>query len=378
MKKSNGMLYWTGTGGDALLETDLSGNPTAEYVFFNGRRIARIDRPANTVEYYFSDHLGSADVITNASGTITKESDYYPYGGEIPVITGDSNRYKFSGKERDTESGLDNFGARYDSSSLGRFMTPDWAARPTAVPYAVFGDPQSLNLYGYVRNDPVSRADLDGHEGAEHDSFITGADMYSISSGFSMVGGVAPGDLLSQSNTQNKEIQAQQTALAAAKQAQNNSQPGSRPSQPKAVDACSVQMRYRDAAFGKTHAWWWVSIGETDYTISGTGKWAGVVMGGVINTYVAVGSTTSETNPKDNLSNGNIAFDRPASPENCAGARNMVDAALNFEHSWNDRFSYGDPLTSNSVARYVGNAGGFFPSPPPRSTGWSATFPGLE
>src|SRR5438552_12540010 len=70
---------------------------------------------------------------------------------------------KFTGKERDSESGLDNFGARYDSSTLGRFMTPDWAARPTTVPYAVFGDPQSLNLYGYVRNDPVSRADLDGH-----------------------------------------------------------------------------------------------------------------------------------------------------------------------------------------------------------------------
>ncbi len=45
------------------------------------------------------------------------------------------------------------------ASTMGRFMTPDWAARATAVPYAVFGDPQSLNLYGYVRNDPVSRAD---------------------------------------------------------------------------------------------------------------------------------------------------------------------------------------------------------------------------
>src|SRR5260370_24628985 len=42
-------------------------------------------------------------------------------------------------------------------------MTPDWAARPTDVPYAVFGDPQSLNLYIYVRNDPVSQADADGH-----------------------------------------------------------------------------------------------------------------------------------------------------------------------------------------------------------------------
>ena len=64
--------------------------------------------------------------------------------------------YKFTGKERDSESGLDNFGARYFTSNIGRFMTPDWAARATAVPYAVYGDPQSLNLYGYVRNDPVS------------------------------------------------------------------------------------------------------------------------------------------------------------------------------------------------------------------------------
>lgn len=70
---------------------------------------------------------------------------------------------KFTGKERDSESGLDNFGARYDASSLGRFMTPDWAAKPTTVPYASFGDPQTLNLYAYVRNNPVSRADADGH-----------------------------------------------------------------------------------------------------------------------------------------------------------------------------------------------------------------------
>jgi hypothetical protein len=42
-------------------------------------------------------------------------------------------------------------------------MTPDWAAKPTAVPYALFGDPQTLNLYAYVRNNPVSRADADGH-----------------------------------------------------------------------------------------------------------------------------------------------------------------------------------------------------------------------
>ena len=66
------MLYWAGSAGDALVETDLAGNTTAEYVFFNGRRVARIDQPSGSIQYYFSDHLGSADVITNASGTITK------------------------------------------------------------------------------------------------------------------------------------------------------------------------------------------------------------------------------------------------------------------------------------------------------------------
>src|SRR5207248_842616 len=66
-------------------------------------------------------------------------------------------------EERDSETGCDYFGARYYCNSIGRFLVPDWAARPATVPYAVFGDPQSLNLYGYVRNDPVSRADLDGH-----------------------------------------------------------------------------------------------------------------------------------------------------------------------------------------------------------------------
>jgi RHS repeat-associated protein len=61
-------------------------------------------------------------------------------------------------------SGLDNFGARYYASTTGRFMSPDWALRPTAVPYAKFGDPQTLNLYTYVENSPMDRVDADGHE----------------------------------------------------------------------------------------------------------------------------------------------------------------------------------------------------------------------
>ncbi len=160
VSKSSGTLYW---GSGPLAESDASGNITAEYIFFGGKRIAR--RDANgTVHYYFADHLGSADVVTSATGTIENESDYYPWGGERPVVQSLADQhYKFTGKERDTESGLDYFGARYYANPMGRWLSPDWSATPQAVPYADLTDPQTLNLYGYVRGNPLNRADIDGH-----------------------------------------------------------------------------------------------------------------------------------------------------------------------------------------------------------------------
>lgn len=69
----------------------------------------------------------------------------------------------FTGKERDSESGNDYFGARYYASTMGRFLSPDWSAKIEPVPYAKLGNPQSLNLYSYVWNNPLSRNDPDGH-----------------------------------------------------------------------------------------------------------------------------------------------------------------------------------------------------------------------
>jgi|SRR5271156_5659526 len=77
----------------------------------------------------------------------------------------------FTGKERDAESGNDYFGARYYASSMGRFMSPDWSSRPNPVPYADLTNPQSLNLYGYAGNNPLSKTDPDGHcdvDGEQH------------------------------------------------------------------------------------------------------------------------------------------------------------------------------------------------------------------
>lgn len=97
---------------------------------------------------------------------------------------------KFTGKERDSESGLDMFGARYYGSSLGRFMTPDWAAKPTNVPYASFGNPQSLNLYSYVNNNPTTTRDPDGHC-AEDACVIEGSAALLYVGGAALVAGTA-------------------------------------------------------------------------------------------------------------------------------------------------------------------------------------------
>jgi RHS repeat-associated protein len=70
---------------------------------------------------------------------------------------------RYTGKERDTESGNDYFMARYYASSMGRFLSPDWSAKREPIPYAKLDNPQSLNLYAYVFNNPLSHIDADGH-----------------------------------------------------------------------------------------------------------------------------------------------------------------------------------------------------------------------
>jgi RHS repeat-associated protein len=68
------------------------------------------------------------------------------------------NGYKYTGKERDTESGLDYFGARYYGSSMGRFQSPD----PVIITPERLANPQELNLYAYVANNPLRFIDPTG------------------------------------------------------------------------------------------------------------------------------------------------------------------------------------------------------------------------
>jgi len=163
VQKSSGKIYWYGASGQVLDETDLTGSTTNgsfnEYVFFGGQRLARRDGSGNTL-YYFADHLGTSRVIVQAGSTAPcYDADYYPFGGERPpLIATCSQNYKFTGKERDSESGLDNLEKRYYGSSLGRLMSPD----PVFFQAEMLTDPQRLNEYAYARNNPLLYIDPTG------------------------------------------------------------------------------------------------------------------------------------------------------------------------------------------------------------------------
>lgn len=156
-------FYWYGTGSQILEETDNTGAYLYTDAYFNGQLLARGESD-NWTDHFFTDALGNSRCVYGDNDPDGGCSDYYPFGAERPITNGGVNvSFKFTGKERDNETGLDNFGARYYYSSLGRFAVPDWATTATDVPYADFGNPQSLNLYTYVKNDPITFEDPDGH-----------------------------------------------------------------------------------------------------------------------------------------------------------------------------------------------------------------------
>ena len=112
-------------------------------------------RDADGLKYLYPDHLGSASRMADASGTQIKAICYTPFGRDA-YETGDATaRYRFTGKEKD-DSGLYYYGARYYDDALGRFLAAD-----SVLPDVY--DPQQLNRFAYVRNNPVKLVDPDGH-----------------------------------------------------------------------------------------------------------------------------------------------------------------------------------------------------------------------
>jgi RHS repeat-associated protein len=175
--KVGSKLYWYGSGGEILAETNASGTTLNEYVFFGGKRVAMLPS-GSTAQFYVEDSLGSSRIVTTNTGVVCYDADFAPFGAENAITNScTQNVYKFEGKERDAETstlsgnanGNDYFGARYYSNRYGRWLSADWSNVPAPVPYANLSNPQTLNLYAMVADDPESFADLDGHDGISWD-----------------------------------------------------------------------------------------------------------------------------------------------------------------------------------------------------------------
>ncbi len=159
---SAGLAYYRHA--DWLGSSRLASGSWTDLVY--GARGLLAEATSSTVTYRMINRLGSAVGALSSTGGSLGTQDYAPFG-ELFNGSGIADPYKFTGKERDTETGNDNFGARYYASVMGRFISPDWSAKVEPVPYAKLDNPQSLNLYTYVFNNPVTGVDLDGHQGPD-------------------------------------------------------------------------------------------------------------------------------------------------------------------------------------------------------------------
>jgi RHS repeat-associated protein len=146
---SSGSTVYIGS----LFEIDSSGK-TTKHIFSGSNRICAVESTGSKF-YYHSDHLGSSNVATDATGKQVGFTEFTPYGSVYRQSGTHDPKYKFTGKELDS-CGLYFYGARYYDAQLGRFVTADTIVQ---APY----DPQSLNRYSYCRNNPINYVDPSGH-----------------------------------------------------------------------------------------------------------------------------------------------------------------------------------------------------------------------
>jgi RHS repeat-associated protein len=174
---SNGVLQKTVYSPSDEFETvKLASNGATQntsYYLVNNEIVAK-KNPDGTRQYYHNDHLGSTSVLTNQAGALVEKTEYDPWG-EVKS-GGTKSKFQYTGQEKDLETGLNYYNARYYDSHIRRFTQPDDIIQD---PY----NPQDLNRYAYVRNNPLRYTDPSGHAAAAA-SVLAGATVI----GFSMVG----------------------------------------------------------------------------------------------------------------------------------------------------------------------------------------------
>ena len=164
-----GSYYIYTFDGRLLAEYDLYGTCLRDYIYMGNRLIAEYAPASGQYYYYTQDQIGSTRIVTNDSGTVVYAEAHDPYGGiQKTWVNAFDPKRKFSDKERDGETGLDYFGARYYSApeySEGHTGSYRWLSiDPVFNTFAVLADPQASNLYSYCRNNPLSLYDPDGRE----------------------------------------------------------------------------------------------------------------------------------------------------------------------------------------------------------------------
>lgn len=144
-------------GDDLLAERSPDGS-WVDYLYANGQRIAKVQ--GTEVSYYVADPLGMTRVELSNKGAVLAHAELAPFGQVLArdsQATGQAVPFT-SGEEHDTETGLDSYQFRSYNPTLGRWMSPD----PSGEHYANLRNPQSLNLYSYVLNDPLKYIDVTG------------------------------------------------------------------------------------------------------------------------------------------------------------------------------------------------------------------------
>jgi RHS repeat-associated protein len=122
------------------------------YFFADGERVAKKD---STGTYFFHpDHLDGVNAVTNAAGAVVAKTSYLPFG---EIRQGGQEKFSYTGKEKDKATDLYYFDSRFNSPELRHFTQAD-IADPD------LDDPQDLNRYAYVGNNPLSYVDPDGHK----------------------------------------------------------------------------------------------------------------------------------------------------------------------------------------------------------------------
>jgi RHS repeat-associated protein len=141
--------------------------PRSEWQTAPQRVIGQVGPVKETI-FYHHDHLGTPFVVTDAEGMVVSRHRYSPFGEELAPEGSNSHTHRFTGHERDTDTGLDYMMARYYGAELGRFLSID-PARDSVDPL----NPQSWNRYSYTGNNPIRYIDPDGMHTAENHEEIT-------------------------------------------------------------------------------------------------------------------------------------------------------------------------------------------------------------